>query len=51
MAAKKQAFKALVGLNYGPKNKRVEAGEVVSDLPPESIGWLLAQGLVEKVEV
>lgn len=44
----KPQYRALVGLNYG--DTRVEAGEIVSDLPEESIDWLLADGLVEKVE-
>lgn len=29
------------------KWKTVEAGEVVSDIPPESVPWLLAQGSIE----
>lgn len=39
-------YRATVGIDY-PPNKRVEAGEVVSDLPGESIKWLLEQGLIE----
>lgn len=40
-------YEALVGLNYG--DRRVEEGEIVSDLPEESAGWLLKQGYVRKV--
>lgn len=31
--------------------KRAEAGEVVSDLPAKSLGWLLEQGLIVRVSV
>lgn len=37
-------YKAMTGLDYG--NKRVEEGEIVSDLPAKSISWLVSQGLV-----
>ena len=40
----KSEYKALVGLSYG--EKYVEAGQVVSDIPKESIAWLLASGLI-----
>jgi hypothetical protein len=39
-------YRAVVGIDY-PPNKRVEAGEIVSDLPGDSIKWLLEQGLIE----
>ena len=39
-------YRALVGIDY-PPNKRVEAGEVVSDLPGDAIKWLLEDGLIE----
>ena len=39
-------YRATVGIDY-PPNKRVEAGELVSDLPGDSIKWLLEQGLIE----
>jgi hypothetical protein len=42
---------ALVGLNYGDPEKRVEAGEEVSDLSEESILWLLKQGCIKPKEV
>jgi hypothetical protein len=41
-----KAYEVLVGLNYPPDNKRAEPGDVVSDLPTESISWLLAQGVI-----
>ena len=41
-------YKATVGLDYG-KDKRVEAGQSVSDLPKDSIAWLLSQGLITEV--
>lgn len=40
-------YKALTGLDYGKPSKRVEAGELVSDLPTASIKWLLEQNLIE----
>lgn len=42
-------YRALVGLDY-PPNKRVEAGEIVSDLPGNSIKWLLESGAIESVD-
>jgi len=39
-------YRALVGIDY-PPNKRVEAGEIVSDLPGDAIKWLLEDGLIE----
>lgn len=45
-------FKALRGLNYPDgkgKEKRVEAGEVVTDIPEKSLPWLLAKGAIEEV--
>lgn len=42
-------YRATVGIDY-PPNKRVEAGEVVSDLPGDSIKWLLEQGLIESTD-
>ena len=40
------SYRALVGIDY-PPNKRVEAGEVVNDLPPQSVKWLLENNLIE----
>lgn len=42
------AYRVLTGLNY-PPDKRAEVGAVVDDLPPKSIKWLAAQGLIEPV--
>lgn len=42
-------YRTLVGIDY-PPNKRVEAGEVVSDLPGDSIKWLLESGAIEPVD-
>lgn len=45
---KKDVYRARVGMNY--RGKRVEAGELVDDLPEESVEWLLRDGHIEKVE-
>jgi hypothetical protein len=42
-------YRAVVGIDY-PPNKRVEAGELVSDLPEKSAVWLLANNLIEEVD-
>ena len=45
-------YTALVGMNYPTateSSKRVEPGEQVSDLPPQSIPWLFADGLIAAV--
>ena len=39
-------YRVLQGIDY-PPNKRAEAGEVVTDLPPQSVKWLLDSGIVE----
>jgi len=44
------SYKVLVGLDYGNPSKRVEAGDVVSDLPAKSIGWLSEQLIIELVD-
>lgn len=44
----KTKYKALVGLNYG--DKRVEADEVVDDIPADSVEWLLEGRYIEKVK-
>ena len=41
-------YKALTGLDYG--NKRIEAGETTSDIPANSVRWLLEQNLIELVD-
>jgi hypothetical protein len=39
-----QEYKVLVGLNYGATRR--EPGDVCSDIPQQSIGWLLEQGCI-----
>ena len=46
--AKNTEFEVLIGLDY-PPNKRAEVGDVVSDLPKESISWLLEMGAISLV--
>lgn len=41
------SYKILKGINY-PPNKRAEIGATVSDLPKESIPWLLASGVIQE---
>jgi len=40
-------YKILTGLDYGKPSKRAEIGDVVSDLPSQSISWLLEQNCIE----
>ena len=42
-------YRAVVGVDY-PPNKRVEAGDLVSDLPEKSAKWLLSAGFIEAVD-
>jgi len=42
-------YRAVVGIDY-PPNKRVEAGDIVSDLPEKSAVWLLSSGMIEEVD-
>jgi hypothetical protein len=46
----KKQYRVLVGLNYPPNDKRAEPGDVVDDIPPGSLGWLLDAGAVEEVK-
>ena len=43
------SYRALTGLNY-PPNKRVEAGDIVSDLPEKSALWLLKDGFIQEID-
>lgn len=43
----KTEYVALTGIDF-PPNKRVEAGEVVSDLPKEAVAWLLESGAIQR---
>ena len=40
-------YRTLTGLEYA--GKRVEAGQVVEDLPESSVGWLRQGGFIEQV--
>lgn len=40
------AYLVKVGLNY-PPDKRAEPGDIVTDLPGESLSWLIEQGYIE----
>lgn len=42
------SYKVLVGLDYD--GKRVEAGQIVSDLPAKSIEWLLESNIIESTD-
>ncbi len=41
-------YRVLAGISY-PPNKRAEVGDIVSDLPKDSITWLVESGVVEAV--
>jgi hypothetical protein len=45
-APKPQAFEVLKGLSYHSNTARGEVGEIVTDLPAESIPWLLECGAI-----
>lgn len=38
-------YRVLIGIDYA--GKRAEPGDIVSDLPADSVTWLTAQGIVE----
>lgn len=44
-------YQVLVGLDYSVEgeDKRAEVGDVVADLPPESVKWLQDGGYIEVV--
>jgi hypothetical protein len=42
-------YRVLQGIDY-PPNKRAEAGEIVTDLPAQSVKWLLDSGIVEDAD-
>lgn len=42
------AYRVLVGLSY-PPDRRAEPGDVVDDIPSQSIGWLKSQGFIESI--
>lgn len=41
-------YRVLIGIDYG--GKRAEPGDIISDIPSRSVGWLLEQGIVEKAD-
>jgi hypothetical protein len=41
----KQEYTVVRGINY-PPSRRAEPGDVVSDIPTISIGWLLEGGII-----
>lgn len=41
-------YEVLVGIDY-PPNNRAEAGDIVSDLPKDSIAWLLDSDIIKVV--
>lgn len=42
-------YRVLSGIDY-PPNKRAEAGDVVEDLPPKSVKWLLDSKIIEPAD-
>lgn len=42
-------YRVLTGLDY-PPNKRAEIGDIVEDLPAQSIKWLLSDGHIEDAD-
>lgn len=39
-------YRVLAGLSY-PPDRRAEPGDVVDDIPPQSVKWLLSQGIIQ----
>lgn len=48
--SKRQKYRVLAGINYPPRDKRAEPGDVVDDIPLISIDWLLRDGIIEPVD-
>lgn len=48
----KKKYRALTGLNIvtSKGERRIEAGQIIKDLPPRSALWLLEQKLIELVK-
>jgi hypothetical protein len=42
-------YRVLQGIDY-PPNKRAEAGEIATDLPAQSVKWLLESGIIEDAD-
>ncbi len=44
-------YEVVTGMNYGPLRRRLEPGDrLPADFPIESLGWLLEQRHIRKVE-
>ena len=44
-------YRVLVGINYGPEGwLRADPGDVVSDLSPNDVEWMLADGVIEEAD-
>jgi len=42
-------YRVLQGIDY-PPNKRAEVGDVVEDIPAQSVKWLLDSGIIEDTD-
>lgn len=45
-----KAYRVLKGLTYHSNTARGEVGDIVTDLPADSIPWLLEQGCIQPVD-
>ncbi|MFH0980644.1 MAG: hypothetical protein V2A79_03785 [Planctomycetota bacterium] len=43
-------YRVQIGIDY-PPNRRAEPGDVVNDLPPTDIRWLIEAGAIEPVDL
>lgn len=42
-----RSYRVIVGISY--RDRRAEPGDVVTDLEPGEIEWMLADGVIEEV--
>ena len=42
-------YRVLVGINY-PPDRRAEPGEILADIPGQSIKWLVDSGAIERAD-
>jgi hypothetical protein len=42
-------YRVLQGIDY-PPNKRAEVGDIVEDIPAQSVKWLLDSGIIEDTD-
>ena len=42
-------YRVLQGIDY-PPNKRAEVGDIVEDVPAQSVKWLLDSGIIEDTD-